>query len=899
MPRSRAESIGWFSVVTMLMFGSCVFYPETFAGDRHASEVIDPTVILSGHSDGVHAIAFVPNDSHRLVSASHDGTLKLWNLETGACVHTYHGHEKSVNALAVSADGKKIASASDDGTARLWDLESEDQVAQYEGHGREVTGISFLPENRLLTTGRDGRLRIWNVTSEELIWTSAKDHGICCAAVTPDGTRAVCGEVSGVTAVWDLVKGRRIVVVGEPTRYFVDSVAITPDGKRVYVVTHDENAGVYSVDGGEKIFDPAFPRGSMGLSVDGKLVATESSVTSAGDAKRMHSLHRFSLSPRSCFAFTKDHRRLAIGGAGFESVSGWIPDKANVVEIHDLPDVNEKPIPGRMSGAISWDVEAFKIMTPEGASERLDDASRVGQWNILSIPADGDRQAMDVFATSNSVFMQREKGILQKVLYDRDANFSSLTWDGLHLWVGSKENGIRVISTDGKAIAMIDANQGLPPATRTLLMHAVARDRVLVTGFDDREGWCALIEKKGNGSQYQLRRVVDEKSLPAGWKERHGNDTLNGPGLRPRFMTEPPAGAGKRSVWIGCEGVPRSPTPILRIDARTLAVTAYNLAPANLEPKQAESHRPMNLASVEGWLGPDRLLGRNHELSLAELVVGPEILDAADTELLCDARVPEGKPPVLRFDGKYYLPGAVWHRLDPSTKVVTQMGPGVRVEGKPVDAWPSAMSGDIAYFVSARWGMSAISAVDHAVYRLSADPAHFRSDRGTLDAVEPTVPVPNEGRVMFGPDRAAFERGGGLLKFEANVLKVFPHGSSAVRESERRAGITLKDCDELRTRLREYPGEVRRLGVTDAQKAQLQALRISWAEANVPKLTQLYRAFRKAEPGPARADAARPILDEAAALGEKWGAAVDVYLAAHRSIITERQWKLARYEAME
>ncbi|PHM08873.1 hypothetical protein CK516_18190, partial [Nostoc sp. 'Peltigera malacea cyanobiont' DB3992] len=56
---------------------------------------------LAGHSDWVNAIVLTL-DGKRVISASDDKTLKLWNLETGECEQTFHGHSYSVNAVAIT-----------------------------------------------------------------------------------------------------------------------------------------------------------------------------------------------------------------------------------------------------------------------------------------------------------------------------------------------------------------------------------------------------------------------------------------------------------------------------------------------------------------------------------------------------------------------------------------------------------------------------------------------------------------------------------------------------------------------------------------------------------------------------------------------------------------------------
>lgn len=69
----------------------------------------------------------------RVVSASRDGTLRLWDLVAGAAVATLEGGTNEVTAVAALADGR-VVSASSDRTLRVWDPADGDPLANLEGH---------------------------------------------------------------------------------------------------------------------------------------------------------------------------------------------------------------------------------------------------------------------------------------------------------------------------------------------------------------------------------------------------------------------------------------------------------------------------------------------------------------------------------------------------------------------------------------------------------------------------------------------------------------------------------------------------------------------------------------------------------------------------------------------
>ena len=95
--------------------------------------------VLEGHADAVWAVALTA-DGKRAVSGSCDHTLRVWDLEgnrwmrllRGYCrPRVLEGHTGEVRALALTADGKRAISASRDGTLRVWDLDTSRCLASF------------------------------------------------------------------------------------------------------------------------------------------------------------------------------------------------------------------------------------------------------------------------------------------------------------------------------------------------------------------------------------------------------------------------------------------------------------------------------------------------------------------------------------------------------------------------------------------------------------------------------------------------------------------------------------------------------------------------------------------------------------------------------------------------
>jgi WD40 repeat protein len=123
---------------------------------------------LEGHTFDVNSVAFSP-DGKRVVSGSHDMTIRIWDVESGqVVVGPLEGHTSYVSSVAFSPDGKRIVSGSDDRTIRIWDVESGQVVGPLEGHTDYVSSVAFSPDGKRVVSGSYNKtIRVWNLEAVE------------------------------------------------------------------------------------------------------------------------------------------------------------------------------------------------------------------------------------------------------------------------------------------------------------------------------------------------------------------------------------------------------------------------------------------------------------------------------------------------------------------------------------------------------------------------------------------------------------------------------------------------------------------------------------------------------------------------------------------------------------
>jgi len=415
---------------------------------------------LEGHKGPVECVSVIP-DGRLAVSGSQDTKLRLWDLETGACLRTF-GRGGCVSCVSTTPDGRHAVSGSYDKTLRLWDLETGACLRTLEGTN-SVDSVSVTPDGRRAVCGStsDNTLRVLDLQTGACLhtWEGQTElpipWGINSVSMTPDGRRAVLAGTDQTLRVWDLETGACLHVLKGHTSA-IQSVSVTPDGRRAVSTGWDETVRVWDLVTGtclRTMVGHTFYVESVSMTPDGRRAVS---------AGRDQTVRVWDLETGECLRTLEGHSgmvygvtvtpdgRRAVSASGDGTVRVWDLERSacqHTMERHTkqvnsvctTPD-GRQAVSGSQDRTIRvWDLETGACLrTIRGSSDILD-------INLVSVTPDGRRvvsgnsdNKLRVWDLNTGACLRTMEG------HSSFVGCMSVAPDGRRVVSGSNDNTVRV-----------------------------------------------------------------------------------------------------------------------------------------------------------------------------------------------------------------------------------------------------------------------------------------------------------------------------------------------------------------------------------------------------------------------------------------------------------------------
>lgn len=199
-----------------------------------AREAPAAAAVLSGHADAVRAVAVCPDG--RLLSASGDRTLRLWEAGSGSCQRSFAGHASPVESVALSGDGSRAVSGGWDGL-RIWEVASGRCLAAAGGNGGQLYAVAMSRDGRFVLVGGQrplggAQLLVLDLRKERPPFSLAgHTDRVVSIALRGDGRQALTGSWDKSLRLWDLATGACLRELGGP-QGAIHAVGLSGDGTR-------------------------------------------------------------------------------------------------------------------------------------------------------------------------------------------------------------------------------------------------------------------------------------------------------------------------------------------------------------------------------------------------------------------------------------------------------------------------------------------------------------------------------------------------------------------------------------------------------------------------------------------------------------------------------------------
>ena len=218
----------------------------------------DAEIFALRHDGAVSKAIFSP-DGRQILTASDDGTARLWDAQTGKSLGEPMRHDEPVTNVIFSPDGTRAAtvgcSKPPNKNVRLWNLKTGKALGEPILISSYGAGLVFSPDGRRVLLDNGDKLS-WNAQTGKLVVESAGNKATADDTIpSPDGKRVLVNRDGDTVHLLDARTGKES---GEPIRHdgsSVNQAIFSPDGTRVLTASDDKTARLWDARTGKQLGD--------------------------------------------------------------------------------------------------------------------------------------------------------------------------------------------------------------------------------------------------------------------------------------------------------------------------------------------------------------------------------------------------------------------------------------------------------------------------------------------------------------------------------------------------------------------------------------------------------------------------------------------------------------------
>jgi WD40 repeat protein/tRNA A-37 threonylcarbamoyl transferase component Bud32 len=189
-------------------------------------------------------------DGTRLISGSHDGTVRVWNTSTGEQVYKVTGHRQPVGKAELSRDHRRLVTFGwQTKTAILWDGKTGKPIAALGGHEQDLAWANFNGKgDQVLTVEHypSCQMRLWSAETGRLVAVlKGHEDQLTTHQFSPDDRRIITASRDQTIRLWDAKTGSLITTI-RGHKGWVNDASFSPDGSRIASVSADHTVRIWN-----------------------------------------------------------------------------------------------------------------------------------------------------------------------------------------------------------------------------------------------------------------------------------------------------------------------------------------------------------------------------------------------------------------------------------------------------------------------------------------------------------------------------------------------------------------------------------------------------------------------------------------------------------------------------
>jgi len=171
------------------------------------------------------------NDDHLVAAALNDGSVQLWNTDTGEWLRTLSSKAKAYGVVTASPDGRWLAYTGPDYTIQLWNAAEDKPAEPLRGHTDTINALAFSADGKwLVSAGEDAQVIAWDPAKGTKLRALKSRAAVLALALAPNGRMLAAADAAGGIQYWEMPGGGELLYATAQDDALT-TLAYSPDGK--------------------------------------------------------------------------------------------------------------------------------------------------------------------------------------------------------------------------------------------------------------------------------------------------------------------------------------------------------------------------------------------------------------------------------------------------------------------------------------------------------------------------------------------------------------------------------------------------------------------------------------------------------------------------------------------